>query len=303
MRIVFVGTPAVSAAVLAELARVHEVCLVVTREDAPAGRQRSLQESAAARKAQELGLSLIKTNRIDSASIEIIKSTNAELAIVVAYGALVPQSALNLMNWWNLHFSALPLWRGSTPLQHSLIHKTGQGITVFKLDSGMDTGPIIAQQALDLPENVPSGELLVGLASLGSNLLLDAMSQMPEPITQVGPSSLAPKFDRSDAKLDFSKPAIDLQRLIFALNPEPMAWTQAGQSELRVLRATALGSVNWGSFSQDESQPGRLERRKGQVLVHCGSGSLLQLIEVQPSGKRPMAAVDWANGFSGDSIG
>lgn len=303
MKLLFVGSPAVAATVLREIAKKHQVQLVITRTDSPVGRDRKLQQTPVADVAQELNIQLLKTDRITAETIDAIRNSNVEKALVVAYGSLIPQAALDLMPWWNLHFSLLPLWRGATPLQHSLISGTGQGLSIFELDAGMDTGPLVKQKAIDLPNDIPAGELLIELAQEGAYLLLEALSASPKSTPQTGSSTLAPKISRHEARIDFTKTAAELQRMIFALNPEPMTWTIAGDTELRVLRAKALGTVDWSSLSTTEGLPGQLERRKNQVLVYCGGGSLLELLEVQPAGKKPMRGIDWARGFSGSKLG
>lgn len=303
MKLLFVGSPAAAATVLREIAKKHQVQLVITRTDSPVGRDRKLQQTPVADVAQELNIQLLKTDRITAETIDAIRNSNVERALVVAYGSLIPQAALDLMPWWNLHFSLLPLWRGATPLQHSLISGTGQGLSIFELDAGMDTGPLVKQKAIDLPNDIPAGELLIELAQEGAYLLLEALSASPKSTPQTGSSTLAPKISRHEARIDFTKTAAELQRMIFALNPEPMTWTIAGNAELRVLRAKALGAVDWSSLSTTEGLPGQLERRKNQVLVYCGGGSLLELLEVQPAGKKPMRGIDWARGFSGSKLG
>ncbi len=303
MDIVFAGTPEVAAVVLRRLTKHHRVVLAITREDAKSGRGKEFKPSPVALAAAELDIPVLKTNRLTASEIQIIDSTEAKIAVVVAFGTLIPEAARRVLKWWNLHFSVLPAWRGAAPLQHSLIHRQGQGLTVFEIDEGLDTGPVIGSQSLDLPSDKTAGELLLELADLGSDLLLDLLEKMPTPIPQAGVASRAPKISRKDSRLDFSFSAMELQRRIFAFNPEPMAWCQAGDSEMRILEAKAIGDVDWNSFSEAKLAPGTLERRKESVLVACGEGSRLELLLVQPAGKKPMSAVDWARGYLGTSIG
>ncbi len=303
MKLLFIGTPAVAAIVMQTISKEHEIVLCITRNDSAVGRERKVQQSPVAEAAQDLEIPLIKTDRITVETIDRIRNLGVQRALVVAFGALIPKAALDLFPWWNLHFSLLPMWRGATPLQHSLISGTGQGISIFELDAGMDTGPIIKQRAMALPNDVPAGELLIELAKEGAKLLLEALADLPVPTPQVGVTTLAPKISREKAKLDFSKTAAQLQRETFALNPEPMTWADAGNTELRVLKAKALGTVDWSSLSDKTGLPGQLERRKKQVFVYCGGGSLLELQEVQPAGKKPMSGIEWARGFSGSKLG
>jgi methionyl-tRNA formyltransferase len=303
MKIAFAGTPEVAATVLKSLAAEHEISLVLTRPDAPKGRSRENTPSPVAEMAQDLGLPVIKSTRVDTAVIDKLKASNAELVVVVAYGALIAKEALSTMQWLNLHFSLLPLWRGATPLQHSMIYGTGQGITLFQIDEGLDTGPVVAQLPLTLEKGKTAGELLDDLAKIGSELIIRSLKSPLRVNPQVGESTRAPKISRADAKLSFELPASNIEARVLAFNPEPTAWCQVGSGELRILRARAIGNFDWDALSQTELETGSLEIRKDSVLVVCGSGSRLELIEVQPSGKKPMSAVDWARGYSGSKIG
>ena len=297
MRLVFAGTPPLAAQALRSLASKHEVVLVLTREDAPVGRKRVVTPSAVAAAATELGLEVLKANRLTQQVVEKIASTKAELGVVVAFGAMVPPTALELFPWWNVHFSLLPQWRGATPLQHSIIHNSGQGITVFELESGLDTGPIVASQAVEVGATETAGEALSKFTEIGIQLVLEALKQSSAPVPQRGEPTFAPKITRSEARLDFSLPADHVARSINALNPEPAAWAELDSVPVKLLRAKPLGSVSWGELSQPLSQ-GEVRLEANRVLVGCGSGTQFELLEVQPAGKKPMAAGDWLRGQS-----
>ncbi len=303
MKIAFAGTPDVAATVLKGLTAELEVSLVLTRPDAPKGREKRPSPSPVAELAQSLGLPLVKSKKVDSAVLQQLKTSGAEVVIVVAYGALVPKSALDQIKWWNLHFSLLPNWRGATPLQHSMIFGTGQGITLFELDEGLDTGQIVAALPLSLDRQMTAGEHLEQLAEIGTNLIIQNLRKPAVLTPQQGEPTLAPKISRAQAKITFDKGASEIEARVMALNPEPVAWCELGFGELRILKACALGNIDWDALSANELEPGTLEIRKNSVLVACGSGSRLELLEVQPSGKKPMSAVDWARGFSGTKIG
>lgn len=302
MKILFAGTPEAASIVLKELAKQHEIALVVTRPDSEVGRKRVLTPSDVAVVAQELSIPILKTNQFGPEEFRVIQSLGVEKAVVVAYGSLIPAQALNLIPWWNLHFSVLPAWRGAAPLQHSLVNKNGQGLSLFQLETTLDTGPIIESLALDLPENKPAGELLKELARVGAEMILRNLQQPMEPKPQQGSPTFAPKILRSAARLDFREPALLLQRKIYAYNPEPVAWCRAGEKDLRVLRATAIGSVDWNSLTEKKLLPGEIEISGSRVLVSCGLGSLLELLEVQPAGGKPMLASDWYRGYAGNNL-
>tara|TARA_B110000483_G_scaffold46388_1_gene57900 strand:+ start:431 stop:1339 length:909 start_codon:yes stop_codon:yes gene_type:complete len=297
MKLIFAGTPQVASDALERIADKHEVILVLTRPDAPIGRKRITTPSPVASKAEQLGLSVHKTNKIDEETLKLIRESDAEKAVVVAYGAMIPEDALSIIQWWNLHFSVLPEWRGATPLQHSMIHDTGIGITVFELDSGLDTGPLISQQRLSFLENETAGEALLRFTEEGSNLLMDALEKNPRSTIQEGTASLAPKITRLDAKVDFETNAADLTRFIRAANPEPMAWANQNGEPVRILFASATTSA---SESLKLREVGEIYKSDdNEIIVQCGNGTLLKLQLVQPAGRRETEAQDWWNGLKG----
>lgn len=297
MRIVFAGTPEVAAIALGELAKHHEIALVITRPDAPVGRRRILKPSPVAELAGELGIETLKTVRIGKAELQRIGEQDADIGVVVAFGALLPKDALETLEWWNLHFSLLPIWRGATPLQHSMLHAKGQGLSVFRLDEGMDTGPIVGTLPMDYEAGQTAAELLPSLAIAGAKLIVELLERKPEPIPQVGDPTFAPKLTRTDARLSFSDSAITIERKIMAMNPEPVAWALVGGEPVRILRARSVGSIDWSSLENSESPIGSVELSGDRVLVSCGGGTRLQLDLLQPAGKRAMTAVEWFRGL------
>ncbi|MEY3972189.1 MAG: hypothetical protein RLY84_582 [Actinomycetota bacterium] len=302
MNLIFAGTPAVAARVLRELAKEHNVVLAITRPDAPFGRRKELAPSEVATAATELGIPLLKTDRIGPSELQAIESAQAKVAIVVAFGSLIPKTALSVLPWWNLHFSLLPLWRGASPLQMSLISQTGQGVTLFEIDEGLDTGPILASSAMDLPSDVPAGELLDELADVGINLIQQSLLELPIPKPQHGQSTHAPKLNRSFARISFSDSASQVQRKVYALNPEPMAWCVTSKGDLRILACKAVGEVDWSALSAEGLLVGQLEVSGNRILVVCGGGSRLELLTVQPAGGKPMSASDWFRGYGGSHL-
>ena len=273
------------------------VTLVLTRPDAPIGRKRITTPSPVASKAEQLGLNVHKTNKIDEEALNAIRQSNADKAVIVAYGAMIPQAALSALPWWNLHFSVLPEWRGATTLQHSMMHDTGIGISVFEIDSGLDTGPLISQLPLSFLENETAGEALIRFTEEGSNLLIRSLEENPQPMIQEGSSSLAPKITRLDAKINFEENAADLIRFIRAANPEPMAWAIQNGEPIRIIFASATtSSLDSGKlrgvgeiYKSDDNE----------IMVQCGDKSSLRLELVQPAGKRETVATDWWNGLKG----
>jgi methionyl-tRNA formyltransferase len=297
MRLIFAGTPEVASRALEMIADKHDVVLVLTRPDARVGRKRIVTPSPVTLKAEQLGLKVHKTNKIDDEALKVIRLSGAEKAVVVAYGAMIPQAALSEIPWWNLHFSLLPEWRGATPLQHSMIHDTGIGISVFELDSGLDTGALISQAPLRFLANETAGQALIRFTKEGGDLLIRALSENPTPKIQEGTVSAAPKITRPAAKLDFSNSAEDLTRFIRATNPEPTAWANQNGEPVRILFAHPVIS---GSDPGTERGIGEIYKSENnEINVQCGSASSLMLELVQPAGKREIAATDWWNGLKG----
>jgi methionyl-tRNA formyltransferase len=296
LRIIFAGTPEVSALALRRLAAEHQVALVITALDAKQGRKGEVSESPVAMVARELGLAVLKTRSVGADQLEQITRAQAELAIVVAFGALIREPALSAITWWNLHFSLLPQWRGASPLQQSMLHKTGVGVTVFQITAGLDTGPIIAQRGLDYP-TVSFGEALPKFLEAGLEITLAAMASPSEPTPQQGEASLAPKISRADARVHFTAPAEQIERMVRAFNPEPMAWAEFAGEPIRLVSAR-LVSTPPASPEAATALPGEVLSLAGPVLVRCGDG-WLELTEVQPAGKKVMPAADWQRGRTG----
>ena len=298
--LIFAGTPANAAATLEYLVQ-HgfEISLVITRPDAPFGRKRVLTPSPVAETASKLGLELYKTNKIDDAAISRIIESGCSTAVVVAYGALLKAPALDALSngWFNLHYSLLPKWRGAAPVQHSILagDKT-TGVTLFKIDEGLDTGPIVASVPTQIQPGETSARLLSRLTELGCTLLsqelpgvlLGSYSLTPQaPDENLAP---APKLGREQARVDWSRGALEIERKVLAMNPEPGAWATLNGETFKIHDAREIAGT--------ESQAvGTVSLAGGRVLVSTSAG-VLELLEVQPSGKQSMPAKDWARGVS-----
>lgn len=311
MKLIFAGTPANAARTLeALLEGPHEVVAVLTRTDAPIGRKRVLTASPTAQVAEAAGIPVFKANRVDETLANQLAATGAQLGVVVAYGALLKTYALEALplGWVNLHYSLLPDWRGAAPVQNSILHgDTETGVTLFQLDAGMDTGPIFDVVRTVINPGETSGRLLARLTELGISLLDQCLPLIEAGIAHSipqgsGPQRPANKLDRSQALVDWSQSAPNIERQVLAMNPEPMAFTAVGQDSIRILDAASLGSTDWSALeseSEREHRPGTLRFEAKRVLVECGAGTLLQLKTVQPAGKNPMPALDWARGANG----
>lgn len=304
MKILFAGTPEVAAKTLQTLATDprfagFEIAGVLTREDAPLGRKRILTPSPTATTAEALGIPVIKANRIDADTLVSIGKLGVDLGIVIAYGVLLKLDALQALplGWYNLHFSQLPKWRGAAPVQRALMAgERDTAVTLFKLDEGMDTGPIAGVVPTEIQPDETSGDLLNRLRLLGESLLAEQLPAIASGAVNLVEQSqstltptLAPKLGRTDSVLDFARAATELEAIVRGANPEPMAHTNFRDQNLRVLRARAHASSASGQMNGTARLDG------SRVLVTTGSGDL-ELLEVQPAGKNPMRASDWARG-------
>ena len=298
MRLVFAGTPEVALPSLrALLASRHEVVGVVTRPDAPAGRGRSLAASPVAMLAEEHGIEVLKPDKVrDPEFLARLREIAPDCCPVVAYGALVPREALGIPRhgWVNLHFSLLPAWRGAAPVQHAVWHGDDvTGATTFLLEEGLDTGPVLGVVTETIRPTDTSGDLLARLADSGSGLLVATMDALDSGIMAAARQpadgvSLAPKITVEDAEVDWSQPAIRVDRQVRACTPAPGAWTTMAGDRVKLGPVTLL--------ADDMSlAAGELGVDKNRVRVGTATHAVV-LGEVQAQGKKPMAAADWARG-------
>ena len=303
MRIVFGGTPDVAIPSLDALAESrHELIAVVTRPDAPSGRGNKLTASPVAQRAAELGIEVLKPQRPrDEEFVARLTELAPTCCPVVAYGALLPQRVLDIPRhgWVNLHFSLLPAWRGAAPVQHAILagDKT-TGATTFRIVLELDAGPIFATVTEPIRPDDTAGDLLHRLSLSGARLLVDTLdgiehgTLIPTPQPEIdGQLSYASKITVDDARIDWTKPAEVVDRLIRGCFPAPGAWTTFDGDRFKIDSARISDTV---------LPPGALEITKHSVRVGTGT-SALELGEVQAQGKKPMAAADWARGVSFDT--
>ena len=295
--IVFAGTPSNAAQTLGDLVEGGIVVrLVITRMDAPIGRKGVLTPSPVALKAQELGIEVHKTNSIDEAAVSKIEASGCEVGIIVAYGSILRARALDALKkgWYNLHYSLLPQLRGAAPVQHAILTGLREtGITVFKLDAGIDTGKYLTQVQTRIEPGETAGRLLQRLTSLGTTALLQELPSIFAGTTnekvQTGTPTSAPKILRNDARLDFTRSAIELEAVVLGCNPEPGAWTTLHAQPFKIHDAYAVETA-------EKLEPGVLFMHSNKVAVRCGGATALVLNAVQPGGKSVMSAADWRRG-------
>ncbi|PPF25298.1 methionyl-tRNA formyltransferase [Rathayibacter rathayi] len=299
MRLVFAGTPAAAVPTLQGLAAsAHEVVAVVTRADAPVGRKRVLTPSPVAVAAEDLGLPVIRTNRLDEEVTDRLAEFTPDLGVIVAYGGLVRERLLAVprLGWINLHFSLLPRWRGAAPLQRALMAgETRIGASVFQLVAELDAGDVYAELAADAGERT-AGELLAELAESGAGLTLDVVDALERGTAvatpQVGEVTLAPKLDAADARIDWALPTTRILALVRGTTPEPGASTAVGDARLKVLAVRA---------AEGDLAPGGVRLHSGRALVGTGDGAI-ELVTVQPAGKNPMSGAAWARGLRESTV-
>jgi len=300
MRVVFAGTPEVAVPALdAVAASRHELVGVVTRPDAPSGRGRKLVASPVAQRAEELGVPVLKPEHPrDPAFQQALAALRPDACPVVAYGALLPQSALDLVphGWINLHFSVLPSWRGAAPVQHSLwAGDEVTGATTFRIVKALDAGPVFGVMTERVRPTDTAGELLARLARGGAGLLLQTLDGLAAGTLEAREQpaegiSLAPKITVEDARVRWEEPATAVDRRIRACTPGPGAWSTWEGERFKV------GPVRVAA-DRDRLEPGVLAVTKNAVYVGTGTDPV-QLGEVKAFGKRQMAAADWARGVT-----
>jgi methionyl-tRNA formyltransferase len=296
MRLVFAGTPAVAVPSLRALAAgPHEIVAVVTRTDAPLGRKRVLTPSPVAQVADELGIPVLKADRLDADVTARIAALEPDLGVIVAYGGLVREPLLSTPahGWINLHFSLLPRWRGAAPVQRALM--AGDAVTgaaVFQLVAALDAGDVFAEERYEVPAGATSADVLDDLAGVGAPLLarvVDGIADGTAVATpQQGEPTLAPKLTLADGALDLSRDAESLLHQIAGVTPEPGAHTTLDGARFKVLRAAAAEAP--------PIPPGRVVASGKDVLVGTGTAPL-RLETVQPAGKGAMSAGDWFRGL------
>jgi methionyl-tRNA formyltransferase len=316
VRLVFAGTPQVALPALeALLASRHEVVAVITRPDAPAGRGRQIMPSPVRDRAEALDIEVLTPYRLgEPAVVERLRALAPDCCPIVAYGALVPLPVLVIPahGWVNLHFSVLPSWRGAAPIQRALIAGDEVvGATTFALEEGLDTGPVFGVMTELVRPSDTAGDLLARVAEGGAGLLVQTLDgieagtlrPMPQPAEGI---SLAPKLSVDDARVDWTVPALGVDRLIRGCTPAPGAWTTFRGERLKLgpVRPAPVASTRPEDAAQERPAaespaphlaPGVVEVNRRSVRVGTGTGSVL-LGDVQANGKRPMPATDWARG-------
>ncbi len=306
-RIIFMGTPQFAVPSLQALLRHHDVVAVVTQPDAPAGRGHALAASPVKQAALAAGVAVLQPDSLKPPeAVARLRDYAPDLIAVAAFGKLLRRDVLNLppRGCLNVHASLLPRWRGASPISAAIAAgDAATGITIMRMDPGVDTGPLLAQRGEPIRPDDTTGALSERLAALGAELLVETLPDWLSGGIQPQPqdNALATHcglLRKEDGRIDWARPAADIERHIRAMSPWPAAWTTWDGKLLRVLRAaTAPGAPG--------EPPGMAVSDGRTARVQCGDGAL-ELIEVQLEGKRPMPAGEFARGqrgFSGARLG
>ena len=313
MRVVFAGTPQVALPSLeAVAASRHELVGVVTRPDAPSGRGRRLEPSPVRVRADELGVPVLTpASARDPEFLGALRALAPDACPVVAYGNLVPPAALEIPvhGWVNLHFSLLPAWRGAAPVQHAIMAGDEvTGASTFRLERGLDTGPVYGHMTETIRPRDTAGHLLDRLSRAGAGLLVATLDgietgelvAIPQPAEGI---SHAPKIEVEDARVTWSRPAIAIDRLVRGCTPAPGAWTTFRGERLKIAPVDLTDASD--PAAPAGLGPGDLAVTRKAVFVGTATAPV-RLGTVQAHGKKPMPAADWARGTriqAGERVG
>ena len=295
-RVVFMGTPAFAVPSLDALARTEEVTLVVTNPDRPAGRGQALAVPPVKQEAQRLGIPVFQPEKAkDPVSVARIAAERPDLIVVAAYGQILPPSLLDIPRYGciNVHASLLPRYRGAAPINWAIVRgETVTGITIMKMDPGMDTGPMLHTREEPIGEEDTAETVLPRLAALGAEALTEALGKhhagtLTETPQDGEQATYAPMLKKEHGRIDWGRPAREVRDLVRGMTPWPSAYTDYGGKMLKILAA---------SVRQEDGEPGEiLSVDRDGIVVACGEKSVL-LTKVQPEGGRGMSSREFAQG-------
>lgn len=294
MRIVFAGTPAFAVPALAALAAAgHDIVLVLTQPDRPAGRGMAPVASPVKHAAEELGLAVFQPVTLkDPAALERLRAAAPDLLVVVAYGLILPQAALDLPTRGaiNIHASLLPRWRGAAPIQRAILAgDETTGVCIMQMDAGLDTGPVLMREAIPIASDETTGTLHDKLARIGARNVVEAVTAIARGDARSVPQSTegvtyAAKISKSEARIEWSRSAVEIDRQVRAFNPVPGASTRLGAADHKIWQVRILEG-------QRDVAPGTVVRADAEgIVVTCGQGALCVESLQRAGGKRLEAA-------------
>lgn len=290
MRIVFMGSPDFAVPSLDALVEAgHEIACVYTQPPRPAGRGKGEQTTAVHRRAQELGLDVRCPKSLkDPHEQARFAAFDCDLAIVAAYGLILPRPVFEAPRGGciNVHASLLPRWRGAAPIQRAILAGDDRtGVTIMRMEEGLDTGPMLLKRETEIDRKT-AGELTLELARLGAQALLEWVDKPTPPVPQPDEGvTYASKVDKAEARIDWSRPAEDIERQVRAFAPSPGAWFEANGERIKLLEA---------ELAEDSGAPGEVLDER--LTIACGDGAIRPL-KVQRAGRGPMAPLELLRGF------
>lgn len=296
MRIVFMGTPDFSVPILDALITAgHDICAVYCQPPRPAGRGKKERPTPVHARATALGLPVRHPVSLKGPEAQIeFADLNADIAVVVAYGLILPQVVLDapVHGCLNIHASLLPRWRGAAPIHRAIMAgDAATGVCIMQMEAGLDTGPVLLRRELAINTGETTGELHDRLSTLGAVAIVDALNVLPTLSPAIQPDdgvTYASKIDKAEARVDWSMPPIDLANHINGLSPFPGAWAEAGGDRLKLLKALAT----------DRPLPqGQVAVEDGKMFVGCVGGSV-EILTAQRAGKRAAPVVDMIKGWT-----
>ncbi|MCX6093511.1 MAG: methionyl-tRNA formyltransferase [Candidatus Bipolaricaulota bacterium] len=300
MRVTFLGTGAFARPALSRLAERHDVVLVVTQPDRPAGRHAEPSAPPVKDEADLLALPLFQPERINTPeSVSRLRSAEADILVVAAYGQLLKPEVLNAAprGAVNIHASLLPAYRGAAPIQWAIRRGESQsGSTTFQLDRGMDTGPLLLQKPLDIGPDETAGEVERRMAVLGADLILETLAGLETGsiVPRLQPEhgvSLAPRLTKDDGHVDWTRTAAEVHNLVRGTSPWPGAWTSLSGERIKLLRSARTG------VATGRIEPGSVGPREARQLLIACADQLLEIVEVQREGRPRTTGREFLNGM------
>ena len=291
MRVIFMGTPDFSVPALQAIAAAHEVVCVYTQPPREAGRGQKSRPSPVQAAAEELGIEIRHPRSLKGAEEQAaFAALNADLAVVVAYGLILPQPVLDAprLGCLNIHASILPRWRGAAPIHRAIMAGDAEtGIAIMQMEAGLDTGPVLAEARTHIGAADTTADLHDRLAAMGADLIVDVLARLPLPAIPQPEAGVtyASKIDKAEARIDWTRLAEEIDRQIRGLSPFPGAWCEIAGERVKLLRSRRVDGAG----------------RPGEVLdgfrIACGQGAI-EVLEAQRAGKRPMPTAEILRGLT-----
>jgi methionyl-tRNA formyltransferase len=296
MRLIFMGSPDFAVPALEALVARHEVAAVYCQPPRPAGRGQKPRPCPVHARAEAMGLPVRHPARLrDPAEQAAFAGLGAEVAVVAAYGLILPQPVLDAPRHGclNIHASLLPRWRGAAPIHRAVLAGDAEtGVCVMRMEAGLDTGPVLLRAATPIGPEDTTGDLHDRLAVMGARLMVEALDRLAVLVPEAQPDAgvtYADKIDKAEARIDWTRPAVEVDRQIRGLSPFPGAWTEAAGERLKLLRSR---------LGDGSGAPGTvLPAPDGRLLVACGTGAV-EVLEAQREGRRPMPAEAFLRGLA-----